>query len=131
MVKKGNFSARIAKRTVEPSQFDLDYQQRHTIEGHILADFVAEFSPLVAPPSPELDEQLAPPADQEIAARDEETRRFYLDGSASSKGSGAGVILFPPQGHMLEQAIRLGFSASNNVAEYEALLANTARWTQF
>uniref|UniRef100_A0A2N9H088 Uncharacterized protein n=1 Tax=Fagus sylvatica TaxID=28930 RepID=A0A2N9H088_FAGSY len=33
-----------------------------------------------------------------------------------------GVVLTAPQGQMMELAIRLGFPASNNVAEYEALL---------
>uniref|UniRef100_A0A2N9I3J5 Uncharacterized protein n=1 Tax=Fagus sylvatica TaxID=28930 RepID=A0A2N9I3J5_FAGSY len=37
-------------------------------------------------------------------------------------GSGLGVVLTTPQGQMMELAIRLGFPASNNVAEYEALL---------
>uniref|UniRef100_A0A2N9JAP2 RNase H type-1 domain-containing protein n=1 Tax=Fagus sylvatica TaxID=28930 RepID=A0A2N9JAP2_FAGSY len=37
-------------------------------------------------------------------------------------GSGLGVVLTAPQGQMMELAIRLGFPASNNVAEYEALL---------
>jgi ribonuclease HI len=48
---------------------------------------------------------------------------LFVDGSACNKGSGAGVVLFSPEGLVLEQALRLGFSATNNVAEYEALLA--------
>lgn len=47
----------------------------------------------------------------------------YVDGLACNKGSGVGVVIFSPKGLILEQAVRLGFSASNNVAEYEALLA--------
>ena len=33
------------------------------------------------------------------------------------------MVLITPDGSMLEQAITLGFKASNNEAEYEALLA--------
>ncbi|CAL9018596.1 unnamed protein product, partial [Prunus brigantina] len=40
-----------------------------------------------------------------------------------SQKSGAGVVIITPDGTLLEQAITLGFSASNNEAEYEALLA--------
>ncbi|CAL8115423.1 unnamed protein product [Prunus armeniaca] len=36
---------------------------------------------------------------------------------------GAGVVIVAPNGTLLEQAITLGFPASNNEAEYEALLA--------
>ena len=48
--------------------------------------------------------------------------KLYIDGASNSRGSGLGIVLFAPQGQMMELAIRLGFPASNNVAEYEALL---------
>uniref|UniRef100_A0A2N9GBG3 RNA-directed DNA polymerase n=1 Tax=Fagus sylvatica TaxID=28930 RepID=A0A2N9GBG3_FAGSY len=38
------------------------------------------------------------------------------------KGTGAGIVLISPEGLVLEQAVRLKFSASNNEAEYEAML---------
>jgi ribonuclease HI len=47
---------------------------------------------------------------------------LYVDGAANSRGSGLGIVLISPEGEMLEQAVRLGFGASNNEAEYEALL---------
>uniref|UniRef100_A0A2N9I389 Uncharacterized protein n=1 Tax=Fagus sylvatica TaxID=28930 RepID=A0A2N9I389_FAGSY len=47
---------------------------------------------------------------------------LYVDGAANSRGSGLGIVLISPEGELLEQAVRLGFSASNNEAEYEALL---------
>nr|KYP59175.1 Retrovirus-related Pol polyprotein from transposon 17.6 [Cajanus cajan] len=45
------------------------------------------------------------------------------DGSLNYRGSGAGVILEGPKGIVLEQSLRFRFKASNNQAEYEALLA--------
>jgi len=39
------------------------------------------------------------------------------------QGSGAGVILEGPNGLLIEQALRFAFKASNNHAEYEALIA--------
>uniref|UniRef100_A0A2N9EZE4 Uncharacterized protein n=1 Tax=Fagus sylvatica TaxID=28930 RepID=A0A2N9EZE4_FAGSY len=48
--------------------------------------------------------------------------KLYIDGASNSRGSGLGVVLTAPQGQMMELAIRLSFPASNNVAEYEALL---------
>ena len=45
-----------------------------------------------------------------------------FDGSVMAPGSGAGVVLISLDGSRLHYAIRLHFSASNNVAEYEALI---------
>ena len=45
-----------------------------------------------------------------------------VDEASNSQGSGAGVVLVSPEGLVLEQAVRLKFSASNNEAKYEALL---------
>ena len=47
----------------------------------------------------------------------------YQDGSSNQQGSGAGVILERPDGLLIEQALRFAFKASNNQAEYEALIA--------
>ena len=47
---------------------------------------------------------------------------LFVDGASNSKGLGAGVVLVSPEGLVLEQAVRLKFLASNNEAEYEALL---------
>ena len=46
-----------------------------------------------------------------------------VDGSSNIKGSGLGVVLKSPQGDILEQSIHCEFRATNNEAEYEALIA--------
>ncbi|RVW24703.1 Retrovirus-related Pol polyprotein from transposon 297 [Vitis vinifera] len=46
-----------------------------------------------------------------------------VDGASRSSGSGVGLLLQSPTGEHLEQAIRLGFPASNSEAEYEAILS--------
>jgi len=45
-----------------------------------------------------------------------------VDGSSNQQGSGAGVILEGPNRLLIEQALRFAFKASNNQAEYEALI---------
>ncbi|XP_052204008.1 uncharacterized protein LOC127809283 [Diospyros lotus] len=40
-----------------------------------------------------------------------------------SQGSEAGIILVPPEGETLEYSLRFAFPSTNNVAEYEALIA--------
>ena len=47
---------------------------------------------------------------------------MYFDGSVMAPGSGAGVVLISLDGSRLRYVIRLHFLASNNVAEYEALI---------
>ncbi|GAU22857.1 hypothetical protein TSUD_282240 [Trifolium subterraneum] len=46
-----------------------------------------------------------------------------VDGSSNLRGSGAGVVLEGPEGVLIEQSLRFAFKASNNQAEYEALIA--------
>ena len=46
-----------------------------------------------------------------------------MDSSSNQKGCGAGVVLESPTGVRLEQSLRFTFKASNNQAEYEALIA--------
>nr|KYP34199.1 hypothetical protein KK1_044874 [Cajanus cajan] len=47
---------------------------------------------------------------------------MHVDGSSNIHGSGAGKILEGPIGLVLEQSLQFAFKASNNQAEYEALL---------
>jgi ribonuclease HI len=47
---------------------------------------------------------------------------MYFDGSLMKIGAGAGLLFVSPLGKHLRYIIRLHFLASNNVAEYEALV---------
>ncbi|XP_074556260.1 uncharacterized protein LOC141812118 [Curcuma longa] len=57
-----------------------------------------------------------------IGGESSKTWKIYVDGSATKKGSGVGVLLCSPQGETLHLAVKLQFWATNNEAEYEALL---------
>jgi len=46
-----------------------------------------------------------------------------VDGSSNQQGSGIGVILERSSGLLIEQSLKFAFKASNNQAEYEALIA--------
>jgi ribonuclease HI len=71
-----------------------------------LADFVAEW----------VDTQLpAAPIQPELWT-------MFFDGSLMKTGAGAGLLFISPLGKHLRYVLRLHFSASNNVAEYEALV---------
>ena len=71
----------------------------------MLANFIAEFT------YPYKEEE--PPM---------ETWTVQTNGSAMKKMGEIGVVLISPEGETLKNAVRLQFSATNNEAEYEALL---------
>ena len=50
----------------------------------------------------------------------------YVDGASDQKGSGIGLVLIFPEKVIVEKSLRLSFSATNNEAEYEALLIGIA-----
>ncbi|KAL0428192.1 UNVERIFIED_CONTAM: hypothetical protein Slati_2994000 [Sesamum latifolium] len=47
---------------------------------------------------------------------------LHVDRSSTIQGSGVGIVITSPQGEDLEFAVKFGFKASNNEAEYEALV---------
>ena len=49
-----------------------------------------------------------------------------MDGASNKKGSRVGLVLMSPKKVVIEKSLRLDFSATNNEAEYEALLEGMA-----
>ena len=52
--------------------------------------------------------------------------KMYVNGMANQKESGVGLVVTSPKGIIIDKSLRLGFSATNNEAEYEALLEGMA-----
>jgi len=106
VLQKPDVVGRMARWAVELFEFDIHYEPRGPIKGQIYVDFVVELS---------------------SAATHQEGANFKwvlsVDGSSNQQGSGACVILEGPEGLLIEQALRFAFKASNNQAEYEALIA--------
>ncbi|MCI47478.1 gag-pol polyprotein, partial [Trifolium medium] len=90
--------------SVELSEFDITIVPRGCIKAQVLADFVVELSS----PAGETSSQ---------------AWILSVDGTSNLRGSGAGVVLEGPDGVLIEQSLRFEFRASNNQAEYEALIA--------
>ena len=51
---------------------------------------------------------------------------MYVDGAENQRGSGVGLVVTSPERIIIEKSLRLGFLATNNEAEYEALLEGMA-----
>uniref|UniRef100_A0A2N9INS9 Uncharacterized protein n=1 Tax=Fagus sylvatica TaxID=28930 RepID=A0A2N9INS9_FAGSY len=115
LLQRSDFSGRITKWGVYLGSLGVEYQPRAAIKGQVLAEFLAEFQ--CDPNNP----SLTMPVEAQLGLATGKWELF-VDGASNFKGSGAGVVLVSPEGLILEQAVRLKFSASNNEAEYEALL---------
>ena len=54
------------------------------------------------------------------------TWEVYVDGASNQKGSRVGLVLVSPEKVVIAKSLRLDFSATNNEAEYEALVKGMA-----
>ncbi|GAA0175366.1 hypothetical protein LIER_28553 [Lithospermum erythrorhizon] len=100
---------------VELSEFDITYAPRTSVKPHALTYFVIECTtrqPL------KIDGAKEP-----LEATKTLEWVVYVDGARNSKGSGAGIIIRGPDQITMEYALRFLFEATNNEAEYEAMIA--------
>lgn len=110
VISKPDASGRLQKWSVFLSEYNISYRPRTAIKGQILADFIVE--------KPDTDTPLAT-----SKTESQEPWILFTDGSSCVDGSGAGLILTNPEGIEFTYALRFEFTATNNEAEYEALLA--------
>ena len=93
---------------------------RTSVKGQVLADLVAEFAePLVEVAAGERSMDGKPVG--AISMPGPPCWKVYIDGAANQRGSGVGLVQISPKKTIIEKSLRLGFSATNNEAEYEAL----------
>jgi ribonuclease HI len=99
-------SGRIAKWAVELMGETLSFAPRKAIKSQVLADFLAEWVNTQLPTAP-------------IQA---ELWTMYFDGPLMKTRAGASLLFISPLEKHVRYVIRLHFPASNNMAEYEALV---------
>ncbi|XP_064946978.1 uncharacterized protein LOC135597654 isoform X1 [Musa acuminata AAA Group] len=107
VLSKFDVARRLLKWAVELGEHDIRYVPRTAIKAQAVAVFIAELTQME-------DRDLEQPPEAWL---------LHVDGSASPKGAGAGLMLLAPDGRSFERSLRFGFKATNNEAEYEALLA--------
>ena len=95
-IHKPDLSGRMAQWEMELSEYGIQYKPRLSKKGQVLADFLAEL------PQPN------------TCPNSEGWWTLCIDGASKHSGSGIGLQLTSPTGEKIEQAIRLGFGASNN-----------------
>ncbi|GKE24053.1 reverse transcriptase domain-containing protein [Tanacetum coccineum] len=105
-------TGRLLKWRFELEEHDIHYRPRTSVNGQILADFIVERLKNNTLDIPMEDKEKLP--DPWI---------LFTDGSSCIDGSEAGLIIKNPEGTEFTYALRFGFNATNNEAEYEALIA--------
>jgi hypothetical protein len=99
-------TGKIAKWATELSMYDIVYKPRMAIKAQALNDFVAKWIEFETPPK----------------EREMEYWTINFDRSLQLQGAGAEILVTSPKGEHFKYVLQMHFLASNNVAEYEALL---------
>ncbi|XP_074352696.1 uncharacterized protein LOC141691843 [Apium graveolens] len=119
---KPESSSRMLKWTVELGQFEVDYKPRTAIKGQALTDFLLEFPPHQEVESGAL---VVIPRTKEVGLESQNSAPWwslFVDGASNGDGAGAGIELISPETHKIRRMTNLAFHATNNNAEYEALI---------
>ncbi|GKB84958.1 reverse transcriptase domain-containing protein [Tanacetum coccineum] len=91
-------------------EHNITYRPRPSVKGQILVNFLVEKPDKNLPDTPVVETPLEP-------------WTLFMDRSSCVDGSDAGLIPTSPEGTEFTYALRFQFTASNNEAEYEALIA--------
>ncbi|GKC14277.1 reverse transcriptase domain-containing protein [Tanacetum coccineum] len=110
IISRPDVAGRLQKWSVMLGEHNITYRPKTSVKGQILADFLVE-KPDEAPP------------DTSVVETPQEPWTLFTDGSSCVDGSGAGLILTSSEGKEFTYALRFQFTASNNEAEYEELIA--------
>ncbi|XP_058202951.1 uncharacterized protein LOC131317412 [Rhododendron vialii] len=123
---KVDLSNGVSKWAFELANFDIRFEPRTAIKGQILIDFIAELTlediEILNTPTPQtIAESTKAPTPWLLFQGD--IWRLHIDGGSNSNEAGAWVVLVSPCGTLHESSLSIDFPATNNEAEYEALLA--------
>ena len=94
---------------------------RTSIKGQVLADLIAKFA------ESQLEEEGEKQNMEEksigvVSLQEPLSWRVYVDGAANQREFGVGLVVISPEKIVIEKSLRLGFLATNNETECEALL---------
>ena len=106
VLRNWDATGHISKRSVELRAQNIEFISRKAIKSKVLADFIAEWTEAQQPtPTIILDHW-----------------KMYFNGSLKLGGAGDGVLFISPDGKQLKYVLQILWPATNNEAEYEALL---------
>ncbi|XP_026384905.1 uncharacterized protein LOC113280504 [Papaver somniferum] len=105
-------------------QFGVKYQAQTAIKTQLVADFLVDFPINDADEVegiPGMEDELADPPEL-LRSEDRNRWEVFVDGSCNSEGSGIGMVFTTPKGRRIVHNLRLEFSPTNNIIEYEAVM---------
>nr|GEY58216.1 reverse transcriptase domain-containing protein [Tanacetum cinerariifolium] len=117
VMSRPDVAGRLQKLSIMLGEHNITYRPRTSIKVQILADFLNEMP-------------INGSQGMSVAETQEEPWTLFTDGSSCVDVSGAGLILTNPDGVEFTYALRFQFAASNNKAEYEALISGLRIATQ-
>ncbi|GJT09496.1 reverse transcriptase domain-containing protein [Tanacetum coccineum] len=117
ILNKAQALGKLAKYSVELGAYNIAYEPRNAMKGHVLVDFLSEAQ--VGTPTEEFFRLPAKLPNKD----DVERWTLFTNGASNSKGSRAGLVLISHSDVEFTYALRLNFASTNNETEYEALLA--------
>jgi ribonuclease HI len=122
ILHNSNATGNITKWAAELAKFQLDFQPHHAVKSQVLADFIMEWTPSPSAPGGPDPNSDPTPAEPRVPVFTEPHWTLFFNGSARQQGGGAGVVLIDPSGDQVKYMVHLEFKATNNMAEYEALI---------
>ena len=99
-------TGRISKWAVELGALNVNFIPRKAIKSQALVDFVVEWTEIQQPMSDTILDHW----------------KMYFDGSLKLGGAGAGILFISPDRKQLKYVLQMLWQATNNEAEYEALI---------
>ncbi|KAM2964889.1 hypothetical protein FF2_022631 [Malus domestica] len=109
------------KWAIALGEFDISYQPKLAEKGQAVADFITDYTyPINIISTPK--ELVSLPSEAQKTEPTTPSWSLHVDGSSNQQGCGAGLVLTILDKVAMEYALRFKFKASNNEAEYEALL---------
>ena len=105
ILQRPKTSGRLVQWSIQLGEFNFSYESHHQIKAQALADFIQEMT-----------------IEGDSASLTHPEWKLYIDGASGSQGYGANIILVGPSKIRIRYAVKLQYNATNNAAEYEALL---------
>ncbi|GAV68419.1 hypothetical protein CFOL_v3_11922, partial [Cephalotus follicularis] len=106
---KPDTSGRLIKWSIELGEYDVKFEAKPAIKSQVLANFIGDNTPTEC-------------MEENPSENKRGLWKLSVDGLSCITGSGEGLVLTSPDDWTLEYALRFRFKATNNEAEWEALI---------
>jgi hypothetical protein len=118
VLRNPNTTGNIAKWAAELAELELDFVPCHAVKSQVLANFIVNWTPSASPLGGSDDSEPEPRAPVFTGPH----WTPFFDGSSRKEECGTAVLLLSLLGDQFKYMVHLAFKATNNMAEYDAML---------